>query len=125
MEVNLLPDGGRPAIQAYGDGGFRVSGTDHRGSILILARETRAWPVTAADRASADNLAPVLDAAGEISLLLLGCGSAPAAVAPGLRDALSAVGIVLEVMDTGAACRTYNILAGENRPVAAALIAVD
>jgi uncharacterized protein len=42
-----------------------------------------------------------------------------------LRDALRAVGTVVEPMGTGAAVRTYNVLLGENRRVAAALIAVD
>ncbi|MBZ0325057.1 MAG: Mth938-like domain-containing protein, partial [Alphaproteobacteria bacterium] len=112
-------------VQGYGEGGFRVSGTDHRGSILILACEVRAWPVTAADKLTAEDFGPVLEAAGAVSLLLLGGGPAPVAVAPDLRDAFRSAGIVLEIMNTGAACRTYNILAGENRPVAAALIAVD
>jgi uncharacterized protein len=41
-----------------------------------------------------------------------------------LRTALKAAGISSDPMDTGAACRTYNVLAGEGRAVAAALIAV-
>jgi uncharacterized protein len=41
-----------------------------------------------------------------------------------LRAALRAKGIVIEPMDTGAACRTYNVLAAEGRKVAAAVIAV-
>jgi uncharacterized protein len=71
-------------------------------------------------------LAPIIaaGAAGQIELLLLGCGPRMALIPSTLRAALRAKGIVLEPMDTGAACRTYNVLAAEGRKVAAALIAV-
>ena len=57
-----------------------------------------------------------------IELLLLGCGRRMAPPPSGLRQALRQAGIVLEVMDTGAACRTYNVLLSEERRVAAALL---
>ena len=58
-------------------------------------------------------------------LVLLGCGVEMALPDPALRAALRERGILLETMASGAACRTYNVLMGEERQVAAALIAVD
>ena len=43
-------------------------------------------------------------------------------VPPALRPALREAGIVVDAMDTGAACRTYNVLLAEDRRVAAALL---
>lgn len=59
-----------------------------------------------------------------VKVLLVGCGRRMTLLAPDLRKALRDAGLVVDVMDTGAACRTYNVLLGEKRPVAAALIAV-
>jgi uncharacterized protein len=53
---------------------------------------------------------------------LLGLGRRMGLVASDLRAALKASGIVIEAMDTGAACRTFNVLLGEERRVAAALL---
>jgi uncharacterized protein len=76
---------------------------------------------------STANLMPVSEAgrAGTVELLLVGTGGRMAQIDRTLRQALRADGVVVEVMDTGAACRTYNVLMAEGRRVAAALIAVD
>jgi len=71
-----------------------------------------------------DSLAPVLAADSMPTILLLGCGRGMGVVPREVRAALRAAGIVVEAMDTGAACRTYNVLLTEGRDVAAALIAV-
>ena len=75
---------------------------------------------------TSESLAEVTAAgrAGEVEILLLGCGPRMAPVPRPLRETLRAAGIVIEAMDTGAACRTYNVLMSEGRRVAAALIAV-
>ena len=67
----------------------------------------------------------VRENAGAIEILLLGCGAQATAPRSDLIDLLRRDGIVLETMDTGAACRTFNVLLHEDRRVAAALIAVD
>ena len=69
-----------------------------------------------------DSLDPVTDAPG---ILIVGCGSGFKAPPPDLRSSLKAQGIILEWMDTGAACRTFNVLLTEEREAVAALIAVD
>jgi uncharacterized protein len=59
-----------------------------------------------------------------VDILLIGCGTGPAPVPAPLRAGLKSAGMSLEWMDTGAACRTFNILLAEQRRIAAALIAV-
>lgn len=124
MDVTPQIPAGRQVIEAYGDGGFRLSGIRHAGSVLLFPARVIGWPVAGIAEVTVDSLRPVIDAAAEVDLLLLGCGSSLRPVAPELRRALKAVGIVVEPMDTGGACRTYNVLLGEDRRVAAALIAV-
>lgn len=94
------------------------------GSVVVWADGWTAWPVADAGAITADDLAVVRAMAERVDILLIGCGTAFGPEPPGLRAALKALGIVLEWMDTGAACRTYNVLVGEGRRVAAALIAV-
>jgi uncharacterized protein len=82
--------------------------------------------VASAAEASLENLEPILAAgrARAVELLLFGQGPRMLLVPPALRQGLREAGIVLEPMDTGAACRTYNVLMAEGRLVAAALIPV-
>ena len=115
---------GRHEIDASGAGGFRFADMSHRGSILILPSGIQAWPVTSLEHLTAADLAPVIAEAGEIEFLLLGTGRDIAFVGEDLRAPLREAGIGLEAMATGAAARTYNLLLGEKRRVAAALIAV-
>lgn len=113
-------------IEAYGDGRFRVSGTVHDGSIIVTPERTVAWNAAAASGVTLADLGAVTGAeAPRIEILLLGCGPQAAPVAPSLRAALRDAGVVVDAMDTGAACRTFNVLNAEGRRVAAALIAVD
>jgi uncharacterized protein len=116
---------GRAPIEAYGNGGFRFAGMSHRGSILCLPSGIRAWAPSHAGDISLAALAPVLAEAAELGLLLLGAGRSREMPASTVHKGLADAGVVLEVMDTGAACRTYNVLLAEGRRVGAALIAVD
>jgi uncharacterized protein len=112
-------------IDAYGSGGFRFAGMSHRGSLLCLPTGMHAWDVTQPAELSLESLAPVLAAAADIDVLLIGLGPDVAAIAPAIRESLRAQRIIVEAIATGGAVRTYNILLGEGRAVAAALIAVE
>lgn len=72
-----------------------------------------------------ESLAPLLAVDPQVEILLFGGGTQMTPVDPAVRAHLREAGIVVEPMDTGAACRTYSILAAEARRVAAALIAID
>lgn len=114
-----------PVIEGYGASGFRVDGTLHKGSLIVLPTGILAWEIVDFAQVGETTLPPALFGEAHVELLLLGCGARMEMAPRGLRDAIRAVGTVVEPMDTGAAVRTYNILLGENRRVAAALIAVD
>lgn len=115
----------RAPIDAYGNGGFRFADMSHRGSLLCLASGMHAWSVTSPDQLTPETLAAALAEAGQLGFILVGTGRTQVFPSAALRAAFAAVDLGLEVMDTGAAARTYNILLGEGRPVGAALIAVE
>jgi uncharacterized protein len=112
-------------IDAYGNGGFRFAEMSHRGSLLCLPSGMHAWAANAPTEITRENLQPVFDAAGEIDVLLIGLGQDIAGFDPALRAELREQKIIVEAVATGGAVRTYNILLGEKRAVAAALIAVE
>ncbi|MBF0560410.1 MAG: Mth938-like domain-containing protein [Alphaproteobacteria bacterium] len=115
---------GRRLIQSYGDGRFRIGGVVYVGSVIVLPEGVTAWPVASAEAISGASLAAVAEAVSRPEILLLGCGPRLVLVVPELRRAFKELGIVVEPMDTGAACRTFNVMVAEDRRVAAALIAV-
>jgi uncharacterized protein len=112
-------------VDAYGNGGFRFAGMSHRGGILCLPSGMHAWPVTRPEDITLESLAPVLAVADEIDVLFVGLGNDIAGFDPTIRAVLRERKIIVEAVATGGAVRTYNILLGEKRAVAAALIAVD
>src|SRR5262245_55221323 len=100
---------GRAPIDAYGNGGFRFADMSHRGSILCLPSGVYAWaPAKSAD-IDASTLAQVVAEKDAVGLLLMGTGPTLEMPDAGVRSALAAARIALEVMDTGAAARTYNV----------------
>lgn len=115
----------RAPIDAYGNGGFRFAEARHAGSLLIVPSGMYAWaPVTVGD-AKPSAFSKAFDETPGIDFLLFGTGDTRVSPEPSLTKAFLKAGIGLEVMDTGAACRTYNVLLGEGRAVAAAFLAVD
>ena len=121
MKIEREQAEGRNLFTGYGAGYVEVNRTRHTQSLVVSGeRVVTEWPARSVDELAADHLAAILELAPEI--VLLGSGATfrfpdPARLAP-LREAR--VGV--EVMDTPAACRTYNILLGEGRQVVAALI---
>lgn len=113
-----------PSVDAWGGGGFRVSGVWRPGSLLILDDVARDWAATSLAALTLDDFAEVLANRGAVEFILLGTGLTQGLPPRGLRDGLKAEGIGLEFMSTEAAARTYNVVASEGRRVAAALIAV-
>ncbi len=120
MEIKPQNPTGRLIVQRYGNGGFMIAGRMHQGSVLVFPDRVLSWPVGDPAALEPGDLGEI---AG-IELLLLGCGARAVAVSAGLRSWLRQQGTAVEAMDTGAACRTYNVLVMEGRRVGAALIAV-
>lgn len=121
MELTPVIPSGRQVIESYGARGFRVTGIAYASSILVFPDATLTWPVTSIEGVTLETLRPVIERGGT-EILLLGCGARMTPVPAALRQALKAAGIGLDAMDTGAACRTYNVLVAEDRRVAAALL---
>ena len=114
-----------PAIEAYGGGGFRIGGRRIEGSVLILDDKAMAWPVASLTELKPSDFDAVI-AAGPavVEFILLGLGAAMVPPPRAVRDAMRDARVGLEVMDTVAACKLYNVLASDGRRVAAALIAI-
>jgi uncharacterized protein len=121
MELTPLVPAGRQVIERYGESGFRIAGVIHRGAVLVFPDRTLPWSAISGSDVTWQSLAPVIEHGG-VQILLLGLGRVMGVVPHTLRKTLRDAGIVLEPMDTGAACRTYNVLVAEDRRVAAALL---
>lgn len=126
MDVTPLIPQGKQIIEGYGDGGFRISGRRIEGSVIVFPDRVVGWASASMADVDAGTLEAVSAAGrtGAVELLLVGTGARMAQIDRRLRQALRADGVVIEAMDTGAACRTYNVLMAEGRRVAAALIAI-
>jgi uncharacterized protein len=112
-------------VDAYGNGGFRFAGMSHRGSLLCLPTGMYAWAAASAADINAASLAPIFAEAEDIDVLFIGLGVDIAGLDPAIRAALRARQVIVEAVATRSAVSSYNILLGERRPVAAALIAVE
>jgi uncharacterized protein len=112
---------GKNLFTGYGDGYVAVNGTRHGASLVVSGeRLVTDWPAQSVEALSADHLAAIIELKPEI--VLLGTGPRFSFPEAALLAPLYKAGIGVEVMDTPAACRTYNILLGEGRNVVAALI---
>ncbi|HTH96884.1 MAG TPA: Mth938-like domain-containing protein [Stellaceae bacterium] len=108
-------------IEGYGAGGLKLAGTIYRPPLVIFDDVARLWSVTRIEDATLDSILDLI--AGQPEIILLGCGAKTLLPPKPLRESARMSGVPLETMDTGAACRTYNILMNEGRRVAAALLA--
>ena len=124
MDLTPLKSGDRALIQAYGDGGFRISGRRFKGSVIVLEDRILGIALEDVGDIAASDFQPLEEGAEKIEILLLGCGERAGVLNPDYRADLKKAGISAEVMGTGAACRTFNLLQAEGRRVAALLIAV-
>jgi uncharacterized protein len=108
-------------VRAYGSGELRVNDNVYRSTIIVSASAVQAAP----DIRGMEDLAG-LDPSRILSqgpeLVLLGTGPRQIFPAASFRAQFLSAGIGFEVMDTGAACRTFNVLVAEQRPVVALLM---
>ena len=122
MDITPLVPEGRQIIESYGDDGFRISGERYPGPVIVWPEGVTTWAVSGIGAAAIETLDAVFAAEPPIEILLIGSGATFEMAPAALRSALGARGVSIESMDTGAACRTYNVLMAEDRRVAAALI---
>jgi len=124
MKISLESAAGRNLFTAYGDGYVDVNGTRHQANVVVAADAvTPGWFTGNLQALGPEDLAPL--AADRPEIVLLGTGATFRFPHPSVLAPLYQAGIGVEVMDTKAACRTYNILLAEGRRVVAALIVAD
>ena len=122
MKLHLNTDLSRPLFTGYGDDHVLIAGQRFDASLLLSVRgvEIAPWAGLGFEGLTAAHFEWI--ALREMDILLLGTGTRLRFPHPSLTRALATAGIGLEVMDIGALCRTYNVLAAEGRHVAAALL---
>jgi uncharacterized protein len=125
LDITPPVPSGRKLIQGYGGNQFRIGGETLQGSQIVFPDRTAPWSIRTGQEVTLASLHEVTAAALDVQILLVGCGRHFGPPPRGLADSLRAHQIHLEWMDTGAACRTFNVLLLEDRKVAAALIAVE
>jgi len=109
-------------VRSYGGGRIVVMNNEWREPLLVWARGMAPWRVGSAAEVAPENLGAVLALVPPPELLVLGCGRRGIALPPDRRAILKSRGLAVEVVDTGAACRLYNMLVAESRRVVAALV---
>jgi len=108
-------------VTGYGPGWIGVDGEKITHSVIVGSDGLRqAWPCTRFEDLTAEHFAEL--AKLETELVIFGSGQRNRFPPPAWLQPLMARRLGLETMDTAAACRTYNILAGEGRNVVAALL---
>ena len=127
MSLDILPVFPQDCqlIQSYGDSKFRINDKQYEQALLVFPQHIIPWSPIDENDLRLDDFEDVLNAKPAIEILLLGCGKTTLFVPLRLREAMKDRGVVLEPMDTGAACRTFNVLLGEDRRIAAALMLVN
>ncbi|HVL34163.1 MAG TPA: Mth938-like domain-containing protein [Burkholderiales bacterium] len=120
MKLHASVPAGRNAFTGYGEGYVVLNGERRASSVVVLRDRVVDWDAEAFDRLTAEDFGFL--GSLDVEIVILGTGARQRFPHPRLTAALARAGIGLEVMDVHAACRTYNILAAEERKVAAALL---
>lgn len=117
MRLNEISFTDAKPVDGYGPGFFRIGGAVFKGPVLTGHAGTVGW-------GGYTDAAPLLGLAGQIDVLLFGTGAETAHVPAVLRQQLEQAGIGVEVMNSPAACRTFNVLLSEGRRIALAALPV-
>ena len=121
MKLHLAQNAGLLTFSSHGPGYVSINGSRHEGSVLVCGREVISnWAPNGFDGLEARQFEQLANTGAEI--VLFGSGERQRFPSPELFKPLIAKGIGLEVMDTKAACRTYNILVAEGRKVACGVL---
>jgi uncharacterized protein len=124
IDLSLERPGNYNYVRAVGAEGIRIADRWYRGPLLLTPDAVRTdWPPRDMSELRIEDLQAIFDLRPEVALL--GTGPAHELLARGLLVELYRRGATLEVMATDAACRTFNVLAGDNRSVVAGLMPVQ
>jgi uncharacterized protein len=121
LKLQSDPHSGANTITGYGDGYVEINQTPYAHAVLLSSDGAiSAWPAQSFDSLEASHFTQMVELKPE--LILIGTGSKQRFPKPELLKSLILAKIGFEIMDSQAACRTYNILVGEGRQVLLALI---
>ena len=121
MKAERVPAAAGPRVEGFAGRGFRVSGVTYEGA-LLTPETASAWTAPALAALDEADVAPLLALRPPPEFVLLGTGAALAFPPRAFVAALEAKGIGVEAMDSRAAARTWGLLRGEGRWIAAALV---
>ena len=119
MDITPRIVSGSKIIQSYSNGKFRISGQVYEGAVIVTPALVLPWGEPAISESA---IASYLSRLSEVEVVLLGVGAQLTAMPPFVREARARLGVPVDIMDTGAACRTYNVLLTEGRNVAAFML---
>jgi len=123
MKLSLDTGTASHLIRAYGEGSVTINETVYERDLIVMPESiVEDWQSAPVEQLTSAHFDPIADYGPEI--VLLGTGREQRFPAARLTAELARRGIGLEVMDTAAACRTYNVLMSEDRRVAAALMMI-
>ena len=120
MKLHLTPGEGLQLFSGYGSGYVAVNGVRYETGVIVSPDKVTEWAANGFDALSATDFGFVEELKPEI--VIFGTGATQRFPSPGLARPLAAIGVGVEIMDSRAACRTYNILASEGRKVVAAIL---
>lgn len=122
MDITPLIPQGTKIISGYGQEGIAINGEHCKGSLLVLPEKVLLWPALCFDDNAFSSLKILLEQEDTIEILLIGCGERQQTLPLAIRQWFRQKAIAVDSMNTGAACRTYNVLMTEGRRVGAALL---
>ena len=121
MEIRAAQTFGQTLVKSYSEGQFRIGEELYRGTVLLFRNSVFELSVEHVEDLNESLLADVLHACPKVDVFLVGWGKYQGQLNLKLSKALQEAAIGVDVMNCGAACRTYNVLVLEGRQVAAAL----
>lgn len=121
-KLNLHQDTSVLLIQRYTDGKITISNTEYSSSLIVTPDAVRSWPLDNLAALSSDDFSAVFELDYQPEIVILGTGENLHFPTADQTQALINAQIGLEVMDTAAACRTYNVLADDGRKVVVYLL---
>lgn len=139
MDVTPLVKQGAQIIQSYAGGKFKISGQVYDGPIIVTPEFTQEWKTkrivseigeedldegaeSGFVSLTVEDFSQIVELSQGFDVFLCGGGSEMKFLLPDVKNALKEQGVSIDIMDTGAACRTYNVLMAEGRRVLAALL---
>lgn len=121
MDITPVLSSAFQLIEAYGETGFTIAEKRYEGSVIVFPEETIHLPIENVASLSGQHLSVIATKTPKTEIVLIGVGKTFQPMPPALKHYFRDNGISSDAMDTGAACRTFNVLLAEGRRVAAIL----